>query len=62
MVGPWLTHAARVRQVSDATAALLTLADGSLARARALIAVHEVIEAQHECAALHLPAGRVEVA
>lgn len=69
-VGPWLARAARVRLVSDAiVAAVLTLrvrtARGTLARAaraRALIGLHEVIEAQPEWIALHQPAGLVEVA
>ncbi|KAL3928931.1 MAG: hypothetical protein SGPRY_002180, partial [Prymnesium sp.] len=69
-VGPWLARAARLRLVSDAMAAVLTLRarkeSGELAkqeaRSRALIAVHEVILAQPEWVELHRPAGRVKVA
>ncbi|KAL3929200.1 MAG: hypothetical protein SGPRY_002055 [Prymnesium sp.] len=69
IVGPWLARASRVRLVSDAMAAELTLRarkdDGALAkeaRSRALVAVHEVIIAQPEWKELHRTAGPVEVA
>ena len=69
IVGPFLDGAQRVRAVSDALAAVLTIRarkdTGALARdvrASALVAAHEVIMKRPEWIALHEPVVRLEVA